>query len=94
MAGLATTKIATFQMALVLTLWPPAAVVTSTTTGIIVVAARFLPHPFSGLPLFFQANLLDFFDMKAFVEIVQVKSIVRFRGTDLVILFFKVAEIW
>ena len=44
------------------------AIVTSTTTGI--VAARFLPCSVLSLPFFLQPDLLEFFDMETFVEIV------------------------
>lgn len=81
-------------MAPIFTLWPLTAIATSTTTGIVVVATRFLLRPVFSVPFFSQANLLDFFDKKAFVEIVQLRSIVRFGRTDLVVLFFEVAEIW
>src|SRR5207237_7336266 len=93
MAGLATTRIGAFQMAPILTLWSLAAVVASTAIGVVVVAAGFLPCPVPSFPFFLQADLLGFFNMKAFVEIVQVGRVIRFGRADPVIPFFKVTKV-
>ena len=79
-------------MTLILPVLLQLAIITNTTIGII--AARFLPYSVLSLPFFLQPYLLKFFNMEMFVEIVQVRSIVRFSRADLVVLLFEVVEVW
>jgi hypothetical protein len=46
------------------------------------------------LLLFLHADLLNFFDMQAFVEVVKVRRVIGFSRADSVIFLFKVIKFW